>query len=341
MQLLERLGGEAACRQLSTKFYGRVDKDPVLRPFFPGKSRKCAIEALTAFLIQFLGGDEEKTQRRWWVSLRESHARFAIAAAERSAWLKQMRATLDEMPLDEDTRRVFQQFFEQSSSYLIGEESCPGQHSEMTARWTEQVSLDDTIAAIADGRAQDAIAQAPSFAGRPSVFVGILARMVRSGNAEMVGFVTRTLQCDVALTKHRYAGRTLLHFAAAAGCLEVVMALLRAGVDPEVCDSGGHTALYFVANECGTENGKEVVAALVRGGANVNACGGVTRATPLHMAARRGHVRIAETLLEYGARLDTRDAKGDTPLDRARNCRKTLVAQLLADRAAMQSSRLR
>src|SRR5206468_13004031 len=93
----------------------------------------------------------------------------------------------------------------------------------------------------------------------------------------------------------------LLHFAAGAGCLEVVALLLRLGADPNVQGRGDHTPLYCVANECASETGPEVVRALVRAGADVNACGGVTRATALHMAARRGYVDIARALLDSGA----------------------------------------
>ena len=93
--LLEALGGEEGCRKLSASFYARVGKDPVLRPFFPGKSLRCATEEFAAFLIQFLGGDEEQTQHRWWLSLRESHARFEIGPDARRAWLGHMEATLD------------------------------------------------------------------------------------------------------------------------------------------------------------------------------------------------------------------------------------------------------
>jgi len=93
--LLEALGGEEACKTLSTQFYARVGKDPVLRPFFPGKSLRCATEEFAAFLIQFLGGDEKQTQHRWWLSFRESHARFQIGPNARTAWLKHMEATLD------------------------------------------------------------------------------------------------------------------------------------------------------------------------------------------------------------------------------------------------------
>src|SRR5450631_503416 len=103
---LKVLGGEAGCKRLSTEFYARVGKDPVLRPLFPGKSLRCAIEEFAAFLIQFLGGDEEQAQYRWWLSLRESHARFRISPAARSAWLKNMGATLEAAPFDEETRKA-------------------------------------------------------------------------------------------------------------------------------------------------------------------------------------------------------------------------------------------
>jgi hypothetical protein len=55
--LLEGLGGEDGCKRLSAAFHARVGKDPVLRPFFPGKSLRCATEEFAAFLIQFLGAD--------------------------------------------------------------------------------------------------------------------------------------------------------------------------------------------------------------------------------------------------------------------------------------------
>jgi len=49
------------------------------------------------------------------------------------------------------------------------------------------------------------------------------------------------------------------------------------------------------------------------------------------MAARRGNVEIARALLDCGAALDARDRGGVTPLERAVNCRKAAVAQLLME----------
>jgi len=332
--VLDELGGEAGCKRLSAEFYRRVGTDSVLRPLFPGKSLRCATEEFAAFLVQFLGGDEERTQKRWWLSLQESHARFQIGPAERRAWLKHMAATLDATPLDDATRKALQQFFEHSSAYVTGQDSAQPENEELAARWNEQHALDAAIAAIAAGRDREAIVLAPRFAARPAVFVGLLARMLQSGRAGLIGYVVEAVERDASLATRRYGGRALLHYASGAGCLEVVAALLRQGTDPGMEDSGGHTPLYRVANECASAAGPELVRALVRAGANVNAAGGVTRATALHMAARRGYVGIAQALLDCGAAIDTRDSKGDTPLQRAINCRRSAVAQLLVELGA-------
>jgi hemoglobin len=73
VDLYKAVGGRGVCRQLSEAFYARVKRDPVLRPLFPGKSMRCAMNAFAAFLAQFLGGPAEDAQARWWLSLRESH----------------------------------------------------------------------------------------------------------------------------------------------------------------------------------------------------------------------------------------------------------------------------
>jgi len=101
--------------------------------------------------------------------------------------------------------------------------------------------------------------------------------------------------------------------------------LLRRGTDPGILDSGGHTPLYRAANECGLGAGPEVVRALVRAGADVNACGAVTRRS--------------RALLDCGTVIEARDSKGDTPLQRAINCRKDTVVRLLAERGAARATR--
>jgi hemoglobin len=325
--LLETLGGEPACLRLSQVFYARVARDPILRPLFPGKTLRCATKEFAAFLIQFLGGDETQTQHRWWLSLRESHARFHVTPAQREAWLGNMRAALDETVADATARTAIRQFFEHTSAYVVNhKEDAPApDHPELTERWTQQRALDAAIAALDS----EGIALAPRFRARPAVFTGLLARMLQSGRPHLIAFVRKSIEADPSLSAHRFGGWTLLHHAAAAGSLEVVELLLKNGAGPDVPDHGRHTPLYSAANGCASSAGPAIVRALAKAGAGINACAGATRSTPLHAAARRGHTEIARTLLELGANPDARDAKRATPLQRATNCRKTEVADLL------------
>jgi truncated hemoglobin YjbI len=345
--LHQAIGGTATCRKLSTAFYARVGRDPVLRPLFPGKTLKCAIEEFAAFLAQFLGGPPEDAQRRWWLSLRESHLRFEIGQNERDAWMKNMRQALDDVPIEEPARSALRDLFERSSAYLVNVGPAPAGagpsdriHEEVCRRWSAQLALDEAVAAVHSGSTGHAIALAESatlqayFHGNRSVFAALLAVMIARGDAAMVEYVREKLMADPALAQARYSGRTLLHAAAAAGNLAMVELLLGLGAAPDTTDDGGHTPLYCVANECQAAGRADVVRALVHAGANVDAADGVKRCTPLHMAARRGNVEVAEALLDCGAGIEARDSLRDTPLRRAVNCNKADVAALLLSRGA-------
>jgi truncated hemoglobin YjbI len=349
--LYQAIGGAGTCRQLSVSFYARVERDPVLRPLFPGKTLRCAIEEFSAFLAQFLGGPPEDAQRRWWLSLRESHLRFKIGEKERDAWMTNMLQALDDVAIEESARSALRDFFERSSAYVVnigappvvadygGGPSSDCIHQEISRRWSGQRALDEAVTAVRLGAAARAIALAEGstlqayFRGNRAVFASLLALMIGSGDRTMLDYVSEKLLADPALAQERYSGRTLLHGAAAAGNLTTVELLLRLGAEPDVTDDGGHTPLYCLANEC-TRGGATVVRALVEAGASVDACDGVKHCTALHMAARRGSVEVAAALLDCGAGLEVRDSVGDTPLRRAVNCGKTDVAALLLARGS-------
>ena len=92
----EAVGGEETFRRLVHRFYQRVPDDPVLRPVYPAKDLGPAEEHLRLFLMQYWGGPRTYDELRGHPRLRMRHARFAIGEAERDAWLRHMRAALDE-----------------------------------------------------------------------------------------------------------------------------------------------------------------------------------------------------------------------------------------------------
>lgn len=320
---------------------------------------RCAVEAFAAFLAQFLGGPAEDAQERWWLSLRESHLRFKIGPRERQAWMSNMVEALEDVPIDEPVRLALRDLFERSSAYIVntgqalGEPPAPKDpsndriHREIAQRWAEQRALDDLEPAIRDdaGRALELI-QSPTlelrFARDRAVFAQVLALMMGGGNDALLEYAERELLADPALAHvHNRYGRTLLHDASAQGNPRMVELLLRLGADPNVKTSGGHTPLYCVANECRETGGGNIVRALVRAGAQVDARSRAKQCTALHMAARRGNTEVAEALVDCGADINARDKAGDTPLQRAKNCHNTGVASLLVSRGADASLPLR
>jgi hemoglobin len=350
LDLHQVIGGTATWRRLAEAFYSRVERDPLLRPLFPGKTLHCAIEEFTAFLAQFFEGPSEDMQRRWWLSLRESHLRFRIRNKERAAWMKNMVQALDEVRIEEPLRSALREFFERSSAHVVnsGESAHaapdPGEpprdaiRREIARRWEAQLGLDEAVAAVRGGEADRAIATAETLRNRfqrnRSVLAGLLALMMGSRNPAMLRYVQERVTYDPALVRERYAGRTLLHAASALGNLTMVELLLRLGADPNARDGGGHAPLYCLANEYKGPDAGDVVRALAHSGANVNANDGVKHCTALHMAARRGSLETAEVLLDCGAEIDARDSLGDTPLRRSVNCGRIQVASLLLERGA-------
>jgi hemoglobin len=351
IDLYQAIGGREGCRRLSEAFYARVALDPALRPLFPGKSMRCAIEAFAAFLAQFLGGPAADAQARWSLSLRESHRRFRIGPREREAWMANMREALGETAIEEPVRAALYALFEHSSAYILNrgesadeppapESSNGGIDRELGRRWEEQRALDDLVAALEewDGARAAALAQGPAlkrrFARDRAVFAHALGLMIASRNGALLEYAERELRADPALVQARNRhGRSLLHDAAAYGSMRMVELLLELGADPNGAPAGGHPPLYCAANQR-MAGGGDVVRILVRAGAEVDARSVSKRCTALHMAARRGNVEIAEALLDCGADISARDTGGDTPLQRAKNCRKAGVVSLLVSRGA-------
>jgi Truncated hemoglobins len=93
----QAVGGEQTFRRLVASFYRRVAGDPALRAVYPSKDLGPAEEHLRLFLIQYWGGPRTYDERRGHPRLRMRHAHFVIGETERDAWLRHMRAALDEV----------------------------------------------------------------------------------------------------------------------------------------------------------------------------------------------------------------------------------------------------
>jgi truncated hemoglobin YjbI len=298
---------------LAESFYRRVGRDQVLRPLYSPGSLRCPARVLGEYFAELFG--TEPAKRHWWASLREFHQRFRIGPEHRDRWLEDMRGALEEGGWKPEWNR----FFELSAGWIAGG-SLEGEiHDPEIARlWEGWRAVEGAVAAARVGDRDTAARLAENPASPRGWFFGILSVMPDD-------YVLEVLAADPAIAKESH-GRTLLHDAAGAGRVVVVREVLRVGADPNARDEAGHTPLYHVANRGG---GGESVRLLTGAGADVNLRNGVTRATALHVAARRGNVDVAQALLDCGADRTIRDAKGDTPLERAVNCRKRELVRVL------------
>ena len=121
----DAVGGEDTFRRLVRAFYRGVASDPVLRPVYPSKDLGPAEEHLRLFLIQYWGGPRTYDERRGHPRLRMRHARFSIGEAERDAWLRHMRAAMDEVGLDEEHDRQLWDYLVMAANSLVNRPSEP------------------------------------------------------------------------------------------------------------------------------------------------------------------------------------------------------------------------
>jgi cytohesin len=126
-----------------------------------------------------------------------------------------------------------------------------------------------------------------------------------------------------ALNELQFEGATPLALAAEVNNLDAIKALVAGGADPNISTSMGSTPLMLAAG-AGTdvqrarsieERGAAVDTArfLLEHGADVNAVGEFGW-TPLHAAAYQGLTDVIELLVTKGAKTETKDKLGQTPL---------------------------
>jgi len=109
------------------------------------------------------------------------------------------------------------------------------------------------------------------------------------------------------------------------GDVKIVLEILAAGVDPDVRDAMGATALHEAMMQPNTT----VVKLLLENGFDPNARATKNGYTPLHFAVAANNIAAARLLLQYGADKRIRCLKGNTPLDIAKQSDKGAFISLL------------
>ena len=122
--------------------------------------------------------------------------------------------------------------------------------------------------------------------------------------------ITEGIDLDFVDDEDDISNMTALHCASKNGHASVVRALLKAGADTSVRDSGGRTPLMWASREARLQ----VVEVLIAANANVNAVSNMMTSTALGFACTHGSVHagprahrkaIVHMLLKAGARVNT------------------------------------
>jgi hemoglobin len=126
----ERFGGHDFFDLLIARFYAAVAEDPVLRPMYPEEDLGPAAERLQLFLEQYWGGPTTYSQERGHPRLRMRHAPFPVDASAHDAWLRNMRAALDEcvatFGLGPEDEHELWDYLQRAAFAMVNTEPYPG-----------------------------------------------------------------------------------------------------------------------------------------------------------------------------------------------------------------------
>ncbi len=123
--MYDAVGGEAFFHELVSRFYARVEGDPLLRPMYPDDLSGSRAHT-AAFLVQYWGGPTTYSDERGHPRLRMRHARFAIGRAERDAWVEHMFAAIDAMDADPAVDAALREYFDMAATHMINTPERPG-----------------------------------------------------------------------------------------------------------------------------------------------------------------------------------------------------------------------
>ncbi|MEV7025477.1 globin [Kitasatospora sp. NPDC093558] len=118
----DKVGGEPTFRRLVHRFYQGVAGDELLRPMYPEEDLGPAEERLVLFLMQYWGGPRTYSEHRGHPRLRMRHVPFKVDRAAHDAWLKHMRAAVDELTLPAEDEQQLWDYLTYAAASMINAE---------------------------------------------------------------------------------------------------------------------------------------------------------------------------------------------------------------------------
>lgn len=116
----DRIGGEAAIRQLVERFYELMDTLPESQGIRAMHARdlRASKEKLFMFLSGWLGGPQLYMEKYGHPRLRQRHLPFAIGASERDQWMACMRQAMADVGIDAELRQALEAAFYKTADFM-------------------------------------------------------------------------------------------------------------------------------------------------------------------------------------------------------------------------------
>lgn len=120
VSVFDRAGGLPAFVALVDAFYGRVERDALLRPMYP-EDLEPGKEGLALFLAQYWGGGELYSATRGHPRLRLRHAPFPITPEAALRWAELMGASIVEQGFAEEVEQALLSYVARATPTLINQ----------------------------------------------------------------------------------------------------------------------------------------------------------------------------------------------------------------------------
>jgi hemoglobin len=126
--LYEWAGGNGAFRRLIDAFYDRVEKDPLLSPFFPGGVHEAHRQHVTEWWVEVFGGPDVYTREHGgYANMMAHHRNLGVTKQQRLRFATLMSLAADdaELPSDPEFRAALVGYLEWGTRLAL-ENSQPG-----------------------------------------------------------------------------------------------------------------------------------------------------------------------------------------------------------------------